>query len=254
MDITTKILNFLEEKKFAKGKDQDYLVDDSFVLSFNETDEKTYKDSTDKTHDSASHAIKHLGEFNISMVKTVISSVKTDIKEYMSKNTKQFCKILKKHGSFLNYDIDEVIRKADLYILLNTLDLINDKVINKANLTEIEKMMIPYIRKIEKEYLSIIKEKLNKAVMLEKLSQEEVEEAIKKNDIITFYGWQKVAQEYTLDLSDNSIIISTPDYIRTLYKFDKPATGKAAIIANFYSKKFTVESKPVEAALRKASK
>lgn len=241
-----------EAKKFAKAKDQDYLADPSLVLSFVETDEKTYKQSTDKTHDSASHAIKHLGEFEPEIMRSTLNSVKEEIKTFLKDNPKQFCGILKKDSTYTVKDAQEAIKKTDIYMLANTLDLINDKVILKKPLIDIEKQLVKFIKKLENAYLDIIKEKMNKAVALDKYNNvDTVKTTINKSDVISFEGWQgTIAMDYVLDFRDNSVILSTPDYIRTLYSFDKPAKSKKDIIKNFFSKRFEVESKIVTRAMK----
>lgn len=248
-----KFKKFLDEKKkFAKAKDQDYIVDPSLVLCFAESDEKTYKETGEKTHDSAGHAIKHLGEFEPEQMKSILSNVKDEIKSYLNNNPNQFCGLLKRGGSFVTTDKDEALKKATFYILANTLDLINDKIVLKKSMVELEKILSKQIKKIENIYLQIINEKLKKSTALDNFKDvEAVKTTVNKMDVIGFDGWQSgKAMEFVIDFRDNSIIISTPDYVRTMFTFDTPAKSKSGILKNFFNKRFEVDSKIVSRALK----
>lgn len=244
-------IKYLQEKKFAKAKDQDYTVDDLYVLSFNEKDKDTYRPTGDKTHDSASHAIKHLGEFEPQEMKHIIASAKDDIIQYLRTHPDQFMGVLKKSDEYVTDEAQEALKKADLYIIGNTLDLINDKKILKQSLNEIEKILVKYISRLESNYLTIIKDKMKIAVKLTG-TDEEIYNKIEKSDVIELEAWQGVgiAVDIILDFRDNSIIITTPDYIRTMFQFDNPAKGRRQIIKNFYSKKFTLNDKKVDRILK----
>lgn len=242
-------IQYLNEKTFAKGRDVDFTVDDKLVLCFVESDQKTYKPTGDKTHDASSHAIKHLGEFEPVFMKFVLQSAKDYIKSYIAKNPTQFVGLLSTSGSFQSTG-SEALSKADLYMIGNTFDLINDKVLTKNSLVQIEKDLLPFIKKIREKYTGIVDDKMKRAVNLDKVAPEELESSIKKASVIKFDGWQKIAQEYYLDFSDNSIIICTPDYIRTLYRFDRDASSKRDVIKNFFSKKFEVDNKKIANILK----
>lgn len=245
-----RFIQYLNEKAFAKGKDQDFTVDDRLVLCFVESDQKTYKPTGDKTHDASSHAIKHLGEFEPQFMKSILQQTEDYVKQYLNKNPNQFCAVLSSSGAFVTTDKAEVVKKIDVYILGNTLDLINDKVLTKKPLIQIEKDLTQFTKKIKDKYVAIIDQKMKEAVDLDKIKEEELEKTVKSAKIIKFNGWQSVAQEYYLDFSDNSIIICTPDYIRTLYKFDRDASSKREVVKNFFSKRFEIDNKKIQNILR----
>ena len=239
-----------ELKRFAKGRDVDYTVDDKFVLCFTEKDKDTYHQTGDKTHGAESHALKHLGEFDPGTMRTVMTAAMNHAKEFIKNNPDHFCGILSSKGGFVATDSDKVLTKIDPYIVGNTLDLINDKVMTKKTLLPIEKELTAYTKKIKDRYLSIIDDKMKRAIDLDKIKDEELTNAINNAKIIKFDGWQGVAQDYHLDFTDNSIIISTPDYLRTMYVFDRNASSKRDVIKNFFSKKFEVDNKKIASALK----
>lgn len=241
---------YLEEKAFAKGRDVDYTVDDKYVLCFNEKDKDTYHPTGDKTHGPESHALKHLAEFDPQFMRTSTTAALDTAIGFIKKNPEHFCAVLSSNGSFVAVGKDKVIEKADLYIVGNTLDLINDKILTKKSLLSIEKELSQYTKKIKDRYTSIIDDKMKKSIDLDKVKEEELANAVKNAKVIKFDGWQGVAQIYTIDFTDNSLIIETPDYIRTLYKFDRDASTKKDIIRNFFSKKFEVDNKKIASILK----
>jgi len=245
-----RFLEYLQEKAFAKGRDVDYTVDDKYVLCFDKKDKDTYHTTGDKTHGAESHALKHLAEFDPQFMRTVTTAALATATDFIKSNPNHFCAILSSSGSFVAEDRTKVIEKADVYIVGNTLDLINDKILTKKSLLPIEKELSQYTKKIKDRYVSIIDDKMKKAIDLDKIKEEELSNAIKSAKIIKFDGWQGVAQEYYLDFTDNSIIICTPDYIRTLYKFDRDASSKKDIVKNFFSKKFEIDNKKIANILK----
>lgn len=246
-----RFLKYLEEqKRFAKGRDVDFTVDDKYVLCFNEKDKDTYHQTGDKTHGAESHALKHLGEFDSSFMREVMTSAMNHAVEFIKKNPDHFCGILSSKGVYVATERSKVLEKVDPYIVGNTLDLINDRVMTKKTLLPIERDLTSYTKKIKDRYVGIIDDKMKKAIDLDKIKEEELSNAIKNAKIIKFDGWQGVAQEYYLDFTDNSIIICTPDYIRTLYRFDRDASSKKDVIRNFFSKKFEIDNKKIANILK----
>lgn len=249
--MKTFIEYITEAKKFARAKDQDFTNDPQLVLSFVESDEKTYKQSLERSHDSASHGIKHFGEFDPETMRAILTQVKSTIQQFLKDNPDHFCGLLKKLSGFITTDPKEAFRRANLHILANTLDLINDKYILRNKMIDIEKDLVKYIRMIEKNYLRIINDKLKSSVSLDKVSDDQMRDELFKAKRVSFQAWQgTIAVDILLDFTDNSMIISTPDYIRTMYQFDRPASTKEGTIKNFLSKGIKPENKQLNAIMQ----
>lgn len=235
-------IEFLTEKiAFAKARDQDYTVHPDTILFFSEEDIKTYVENG-KTHGVQSHAIKHLSEFNPSMVKTEIGNARGILLNFLKTNKLDFCGLYTKNKGFKKLDPLLAITQANDGAIMNTMDMINDKYQNKKKLLPIENSLYKIIRKLEKEYIKEIEFRINNSTDLDKYdSVENVLSAIESSRIIKFNGFSKVAQTYYLDFKTNSIVISTPDFVRTMYVYDMPGQGYKQVINNFMRKMKNVQ-------------
>lgn len=246
-------IQFLTEKiVFKKARDQDYTVHPDTILFFSEEDVRTYVENG-KTHGVQSHAIKHLAEFNPEMVKTEIGVARGIIQEFIKNNKIDFCALYIKGKGFKKLNPLQAITQANDGAIMNTMDMINDKYQNKKKLAPIENALYKIIRKLEREYIREIEFRINKSVDLDKFeSVEDVLEAIEGARIIKFDGFAKVAQTYYLDFRTNSVVISTPDFVRTMYVYNDPGQGYKQVINNFMCKMRNVQydSKYVAQAFR----
>lgn len=246
-------IQFLTEKiAFKKGRDQDYTVHPDTILFFSEDDVRTYVENG-KTHGVQSHAIKHLAEFNPEMVKTEVGAARGIIQDFIKNNKIDFCALYIKGKGFKKLNPLQAITQANDGAIMNTMDMINDKYQNKKKLSPIENALYKIIRKLEREYIREIEFRINKSVDLDKFeSVEDVLEAIEGARIIKFDGFAKVAQTYYLDFRTNSVVISTPDFVRTMYVYNDPGQGYKQVINNFMRKMRNVQydSKYVAQAFR----
>lgn len=246
-------IQFLTEKiAFKKGRDQDYTVHPDTILFFSEDDVRTYVENG-KTHGVQSHAIKHLAEFNPEMVKTEVGAARGIIQDFIKSNKVDFCALYIKGKGFKKLNPLQAITQANDGAIMNTMDMINDKYQNKKKLSPIENALYKIIRKLEREYIREIEFRINKSVDLDKFeSVEDVLEAIEGARIIKFDGFAKVAQTYYLDFRTNSVVISTPDFVRTMYVYNDPGQGYKQVINNFMRKMRNVQydSKYVAQAFR----
>lgn len=246
-------IQFLTEKiAFKKGRDQDYTVHPDTILFFSEDDVRTYVENG-KTHGVQSHAIKHLAEFNPEMVKTEVGAARGIIQDFIKNNKVDFCALYIKGKGFKKLNPLQAITQANDGAIMNTMDMINDKYQNKKKLAPIENALYKIIRKLEREYIREIEFRINNSVDLDKFqSVEDVLEAIEGARIIKFDGFAKVAQTYYLDFRTNSVVISTPDFVRTMYVYNDPGQGYKQVINNFMRKMRNVQydSKYVAQAFR----
>jgi hypothetical protein len=246
-----RFIEYLQERAFLRGKDVDFTVDDKYVLCFDEKDKDTYKPTGDSTHGAASHSLKHLAEFDPQTMRNVTSAALAAAVEFIKSNPDHFCGILNTKGSFVATG-NSVLSKIDVYIIGNTMDLINDKILTKKTLLPIEKKIAEFTKKIEKRYVDLIDSKIDKAIDLDSIKEEELVNAIKNAKIIKFDGFQGTMKQIYLDFTDNSIIITTPEpeKIRTMFSFDRDASSKKDIIKNFMGRKIEIENKSIARALK----
>lgn len=246
-------IQFLTEKiAFKKARGQDYTVHPDTILFFSEEDVRTYVENG-KTHGVQSLAIKYLAEFNPEMVKTEVGAARGIIQEFIKNNKIDFCALYIKGKGFKKLNPLQAITQANDGAIMNTMDMINDKYQNKKKLAPIENALYKIIRKLEREYIREIEFRINKSVDLDKFeSVEDVLEAIENARIIKFDGFAKVAQTYYLDFRTNSVVISTPDFVRTMYVYNDPGQGYKQVINNFMRKMRNVQydSKYVAQAFR----
>ena len=230
-------IEYLEEKiQFAYGRDQDYTVDSKTFIFFSEDDIKTYVENG-KTHGVQSHAIKHLVEFLPSEVKQLVGQARQIIKTFIEKRSVKFCGLYLRGRSFKDTNPLNVITQAKDGAILNTLDMINDKYVNKRQLLAVESSLYSkIIKSFEKQYTKEIEKRVNKAIDLDKVSEQEIYDAIDATSVIKFSGTQgSFKYVWYLDLKDNTVIMESSDMIRTMYKYNKPGIGKQTVL-NFLSK------------------
>lgn len=235
--LMKSFLQFLEEKiQFAYGRDQDYTVDPKTIIFFSEDDIKTYVENG-KTHGVQSHAIKHLVEFLPETVKQLVGQARQIIKQYAEKGSLKFCGLYLRGRSFKDTNPLNVVTQAKDGAILNTLDMINDKYVNKKQLQSVESSLFSkVIKSFEKNYEKEIQKRISKAVDLDKASEQEIYDAIDSTSVVKFSGMQNNAKYiWYLDLKDNAVIMESSDMIRTMYKYNKPGIGKQTVL-NFLSK------------------
>lgn len=232
-------LKYIEEAiQFQKGKDQDYLSGLYTVIFFSQSGPNEYK-QTGKTHGIESHALKHLKEFKPSVVTQLLGETKDIIKKSVKDGTCKFVGLYKRNGKWLSTDVDEIFTRVSDKALINTLDVINDKVIKKDHLLPIEQKLNGILTKFEEVYQKEIELRLKKAYDLSTLkTEEEIKNVISKNPIIKFDGSDKgVEKVYCLGMKDSAmIILSDNGTVRTMYKITKNPVPRKDVISTFFRK------------------
>lgn len=176
----------VEAAGFKPSPDQKPFDGDRTV-SFNNTDTAVV-DPSKKLHNLASHAIKHLEEFDPSFV----TSILTQVKGFLSNLNFQKIFILGDKG----IDIEMFGLKAkknlsqivDKNVLLNTLDRINDKTQKGEPLTDEEKELTSFIVSFSKHYRDLLLETLQNAMEIENISMNDALKFWKEGKTIKFNG------------------------------------------------------------------
>lgn len=240
---------FLQEVNinFAKGYDQDFTVHPTKVLVFSEKEAQNYKEKG-KTHGLMSHAIKHLKEFEPEFVAQQIALMRSEILKQI-KTTFQDVKVWNYNSGFNKAEGIDALKSASDDVLLNTLDVINDKNQEKEKLLPIEKLIKKYAVALEHKYNEIISLYIGSAVELDNVPEENIENLLKTSDIVKFEGFGRVANDYWLNFKNKAIIIGTPDKIRSMFIFSN-ADSRKDMAKKFFSKKFKATKPAINNALR----
>jgi hypothetical protein len=244
---------FLQEKefRFAKAKDNDYTGDSGHILVFSPKEGEEYKLNPEKLHDLRSHALKHAVEFDSAAVIGICKNCIAELQSYCSSNPNQFVGIYARRGGLQKETGLAALSKIGAGVVVSTMDMVADKFQLKLKLQTIENIVLKHSKKIERLYADLISKKLDKAIDLDKIKGvENIITAIRTNPIIRFDCYQKTALTCVLDFTDNSIIIESPDYVRTMFVFDRTASGYKGTIQNFYKRDIKIEKLEVAQALR----
>jgi hypothetical protein len=137
-------------EEFVNSYDQDYPQKGS-VLVFNK--DEIYVPDGD-IHGLASHAIKHLIEFESGPVGDICKKIINQIRDPQNSLFKNV--YLKSGNEVFKFNSVEVKRQLNTSIILNTLDLVNDKIMNKKNISDQEKFFIPYIDNMTSKYAELV--------------------------------------------------------------------------------------------------
>lgn len=214
--------NFIFERvNFAKGKDFDYPAEnDTSIVVFSEEAYKKYK-LEGKTHGLNSHAIKHLGEFDPNFLGQVLASCRNFIGEMLEQDKEIDFRYYKSPTQYIKKKPKQLLKKIPDGALLNTFDLINDMKLTNQKMNDMEKKMLKYINQIGQKYETLIERKIKNAIDLNKMSYEEIKKTFERKGVFTFDAEDKgIVKTFYFDTRDNSIIISTPDMVRTMYHAD----------------------------------
>lgn len=239
---------------FKNAKDQDYTNHPTSILVFGEDEPEEYV-LKGKAHGQMSHAIKHLVEFDKPFVDATVAKARKLIERFIQRHPQAFCKIWVEGQGFSEKSGVEVIKSASAGVLLNTLDLINDKAQMKDSFLKVETQLKQFATEMENRYKEIIKSKLDKAVDLGNMSFEKAKKTIKSSQVISFAVMQQTKKKTVwLDFSDSSIIIGEQggmDAVNTMFQFSGLTGGdKGATIKAFFTKRLTPINPDVEKALK----
>jgi hypothetical protein len=220
-----RYLKLYEEFIFHKSKDED-LPGNKQIVVFDDS-EKYIEDGN--THGEMSHSIKHYGEFYPDKVNAILNDALNLIKsksDIILNNAKTNEPIAKG---------DKAKSQINIGSVLNTFDLINDKILNKQELTTEEKeIQDKYLNKLNSEYNELIKEYLEKGVDIDGKSQEDIQKLIDSKSKIKFKGSYKGSTyEYVLDPTNTGMLAKSGDNVSTLFRIDKKGADLNKVGAYF---------------------
>lgn len=185
-------LYIFEKVNFNLGLDSDHPEGRRGYIVWKDEDNYTVKG---KTHEGASHAIKHLDEFNPGLVQGFIENIQNFLgqTEYILKDT----------------------NKINNIVILNTLDRINDKIQLNEPLTPEEKTLKKWIRKFEKAYEKEIESTISQAKEVDPNN-------IPHEGVVTFEKQNRGSlHRFVLDWNRGIFIVMKGDLVRTAFRPDR---------------------------------
>jgi len=207
-----KSYELLLELNFHDSPDED-LPGGNRTLIFNKED--IYPAPEGNTHGLLSHAIKHYLEFEPEFVKSVLDKISDGIKQSSGE-----IYMIDKSGKVV-LDGDKAKNEINHNVVLNTLDMVQDKVKNGKPLNDIEKKIHFYTEELGKKYEELVNQKMNSAIDID-ADQSSADDAIKNNKNIKFKGsYSGKDFDYYLDPKDSSLVASDGDSVSTLFRIDK---------------------------------
>ncbi len=178
------------------------------------------------THGLLSHAIKHLDEFYPDLVKEIVADcikvMKLAPKIWLINKSGQIIEQGVRAKARLNYDI-----------VLNSLDLVNDKICEKKPLTKTEKKLASLLNTLGKSYCKLIDSFSQKAIDVNQVISLDI--ASNEGKTIKFTGdYQKKPFVYYLCFKTSAIcVLSETEHncIMTLFRIDKDGNDLSKICA-----------------------
>lgn len=207
-----KYLKTFERFIFHKSPDEDKPGNKQFI-AFNKDENYNIEGNT---HGEMSHAIKHLDEFEPEKVKTVLNQ---SVEWAKSKNS-----------IFLRHINGNILAEGDLAkkqittgAMLNTLDLVNDKIMNdKKLLPEELELKDKFLTQLTNLYRQLVESYINGGIDINKMKEEEIKKLISENKKLKFTGVYKEKEiEYTIDFSNSGLLAKRGDDVATLFRIDK---------------------------------
>ena len=207
---------------FARMQDTDYPFPHNNVILFDINEKYILKG---KTHSLISHGIKHLIEWEPTFVKNILLSMRSKLKIELLYFFKQ-------------PNLIRELKKSDLTdeVLLNTLDLINDKLEINEKLYEMELPMKNILLDIRDRYKSWCSKLENAAIeIFDNDDYSFVENKINTSRVIWFnVSYRGVDMQNILDFRNNLYMSVHNGMVRTLFKMSddfiqRQYKGKAKI-------------------------
>jgi len=247
--IKLKSLLQLNEFDFKPARDQKP-YDREQTISFDPND-KAVIDKNLLSHDLASHAIKHLEEFDPSL----ISSLLIKFKDYIKNLEYKQIHVLSPNG--FEQDINDKLLKPgfnkkgiELYlnrlldkeVLLNTLDRINDKVVKKEELTEEENYLLHLIKTLTDNYSKLLENNLNKSIDINNLPLDAIKNVWKSGKTIRFNAVSPEGRWEILYINPNDkgmVVTDSVNTVLTFYKINRKFDSSAKDIKYHVLQKFS---------------
>lgn len=229
-----RFLKFINEFNFKNARDIDYPAGTRKVITFRENEPYVIRG---KAHDLRSHAIKHLSQFDES---------------YMSKMVKDAVNVITNYDYWVKNGERDLFRHSiDKVEVINTFDMINDKIHFGEELLEPEEKLKFIIKKISNRYEEIISHFIrNSNYIGPDSSKHEIEGLVLNKSKIKFDVVEDNSNMiHYLDLMNMAFMVEYKNNIKTLYILDNISSGKDSIGQRYRRKRVDIQNKDLARAL-----
>lgn len=216
---------YLKEAEFYDSPDEDRPGKNQIIVF---TPEEDY-DVEGNTHGALSHMIKHYNEF---APQKVVAGLRQALKTAAAFNN--FILKNAKSGAVIAQG-DEAKKAANENAMLNTFDLINDKIKNKEPLTDEEKQLSPLVAALNQEYQQLVDSYMSSATDLEKMADAgQIKQLLDSGKIVKFIGFYKGNPvQYFLNTSNTGLVAYKDKKVATLFRIDKKGNNLAKVAKYF---------------------
>jgi len=216
---------YLKEAEFYDSPDEDKPGRNQIIVFSPEED----YDVEGNTHGALSHMIKHYNEFAPEKVAAGLQQalkVAAAFSNFILKNAKS--------GAVIAQG-DEAKKAANENAMLNTFDLINDKMQNKEPLTDEEKQLSPPIAALNQEYQQLVDSYMSDATDLEEIADAgQIKQLLDSGKIVKFIGFYKGKPvQYFLNTSNTGLVAYKDGKVATLFRIDKKGNNLAKVAKYF---------------------
>ena len=216
---------YLNEVEFHDSPDEDKPGRNQIIVFSADED----YDVEGSTHGALSHMIKHYNEFAPEKVAAGLQQalkIAAAFNNFTLKNAKS--------GAVIAQG-DEAKKAANENAMLNTFDLINDKMQNKEPLTDEEKQLSPPIAALNQEYQQLVDSYMSDATDLEEIADAgQIKQLLDSGKIVKFIGFYKGKPvQYFLNTSNTGLVAYNDGKVATLFRIDKKGNDLAKVAKYF---------------------
>lgn len=216
----------LLEAEFFDSPDEDKPGNDSIII-FNK--EEKY-DIAGNTHGGLSHTIKHYNEFEPSDVVSALNSAINKAKE-----SDKFILRNLKTGAMISGEEAKNSNSANKNAMLNTFDLINDKIKNNIPLNPEEESLKVFIAPLDQKYQSLVDSYISEAQDVDQIQDaSQIKQLLDAGQIISFSASYKGSpKKYVFNPKNTGLIALSDGKVATLFRIDKTGNSVEKVIRYF---------------------
>jgi hypothetical protein len=232
--------NFLNEAPFYNSPDEDKPGNKQVIL-FSPEFKYTKEGST---HGKMSHMIKHYLEFDNPAVKKGLETALN-----VARSFENFYLFHALRGELIAQG-QIAKKKATANAMLNTFDVINDKILTSEQLKSEEEMLLPIIRDLVDSYDALVDSYLDTAIDTDGTEDsQEIMALLNSGQIIKFTGVYKgKKKDYFFNPSNTGLAAVDGRKVATLFRIDKSGNNMEKV-KKYFSRGVTVSNPALRQAL-----
>lgn len=217
---------FMVEADFVDSPDEDQPGKNALIV-FSPQESYTVAGNT---HGGLSHTIKHYKEFEPSEVATALSQALAQAKE-----SNNFAIQNLKTGATVTGDEAKNSNSANENAMLNTFDMINDKLQNGQSLTQEEEQIKSFLEPINTKYQSLVDTYMSQATDVDNLQDPaQIKQLLDAGKLIKFVGtYSGSPYEYFFNPQDTGLVASQDGKVATLFRIDKRGNNLGKVVGYF---------------------